>query len=333
MMYHSLWLLLVSGIFLLWSAQQCGGFLATNKHPQQSCTSRFNLANGKNQAFASRILGTYVQYHRRRVQSSVLHATDNDEGNKAKESSTSSLADRPNSPKVIPFDFARDDQPMPKAQQGTNVDPKLIVQANLDKLNREMARTSYDEDLTMEEMRRRWDAVDNKSTGYDTPDPMDDIPDPKDVIDERADWMKVNESDSGITAYLKEVYIGSPFDSRRKQQARYVIRSITLMSIGIGVIFTAIWYLAPGKFISYKGDMQSNNPTTRSSSPLLYQDPTKSPSYIDPEQLLQSEFEQSSGKLYFDEGVNPFDKAAAPNPRYSTTPKKVESIDGRSMDL
>ena len=232
-------------------------------------------------------------------------------------------------------DFARDDIPLSKLNQTQSRDPKQIVQANLDKLNRDMLQAAvYDKDMSMEEMRRRWEAVDNKATGYDTPDPIEEEPDPSTIIDNRAEWMKPNDEDNGIMKFVKEVYIGSPYDSRKKQQARYVVRSITLLSVGIGIVFTAIWYLSPVKFISYKGDLERNMNSNPTSNYLLYENPTKSPTYIDPDELLQSEFERSTNKQFFDDGVNPLEKANAPNPRYAPAKaKKSLSIDGRSMDL
>lgn len=60
--------------------------------------------------------------------------------------------------------------------------------------------------------------------------------------------------ETSIAKFLKDVYVGTPYDSSKKQQARFVVRSITALSFIIGVIFTAVWYLFPGQFISYKKD-------------------------------------------------------------------------------
>ena len=60
-------------------------------------------------------------------------------------------------------------------------------------------------------------------------------------------------SDSGwLQRLLKDAYVGSPYDSSNKKQARFVVRSITALSALIGVVFTLVWYAFPGKFISVR---------------------------------------------------------------------------------
>ena len=63
-----------------------------------------------------------------------------------------------------------------------------------------------------------------------------------------------NSTESLFVRFLKDVYIGEEDDNPRRKQARYVLRSITFLSFAIGIAFTALWYIAPGKFISYRGD-------------------------------------------------------------------------------
>jgi Na+-driven multidrug efflux pump len=55
---------------------------------------------------------------------------------------------------------------------------------------------------------------------------------------------------------LRDAYIGAEKDSAERKQARFIVRSITVISITIGIIFTSIWYLFPGQFISYRGATQ-----------------------------------------------------------------------------
>lgn len=65
-------------------------------------------------------------------------------------------------------------------------------------------------------------------------------------------WVPIRNSDENVfVQFLKEVYIGSPYDSDKKKQARYVIRNITGISLAIGLIFTGIWYAFPGKTIVF----------------------------------------------------------------------------------
>jgi hypothetical protein len=64
------------------------------------------------------------------------------------------------------------------------------------------------------------------------------------------------ERANGVAGFLRDVYIGAGTDSTEKKQARFIVRSITVISVAIGIVFTSIWYLFPGQFISYRGVTQ-----------------------------------------------------------------------------
>ena len=75
-----------------------------------------------------------------------------------------------------------------------------------------------------------------------------------------------------VSDRIKDVWVDNPYDSRRRRQAKQVVKSITLLSFIIGCIFTFVWYAFPGKFISYRGDTSF---TSRYSN-----------YYVDPDDLL-----------------------------------------------
>jgi hypothetical protein len=283
------------------------------------------------------------------------NSRDNDNNSEVKEEKkvseeeedSAKYEDRYNRPPIMPFEFARDDIPLPPPSTSSNPNPRDIVRANMQRAEEEDYKKQMDK--IQEERQKRWDAVDNRSTGYDTPDINDEVEEEptQEMIDSQPLWMRPSTDDSQAIKVLKEIYIGTPFDSRNRKQARYIVRSITLISFGIGILFTAIWYLSPVKFISFKGEHDASNPAISSSStvrnynidatgsPSLYTNPTKLPNYIDADALLQSEFEQSQGRKYFDDGVDLLNRDNSNiNQRIPYAgDEKRQSINGRSIDL
>jgi hypothetical protein len=191
-----------------------------------------------------------------------------------KNSSSSSIFER-GGPSVIPFDFARDDVDTKEDPATRNPDPKKIIEDNLQKLADEQYKARFKNYDTM------FDA-DARPSGYSR---LDDDEDDIEMLYQQqkngttrelpftlemfspSNYSTTSSSSSSsdttnpvrdlsILQFLKDVYIGSPNDSRRRQQARSVIRSISLLSVSMGIIFTAVYYLAPGKFVSYRGDRE-----------------------------------------------------------------------------
>lgn len=66
--------------------------------------------------------------------------------------------------------------------------------------------------------------------------------------------LEVDQSTDDSSNIFDVLFSESSKDSKDKRQARFTIRSITILSILMGVIFTGIWYLFPGKFVSYRGN-------------------------------------------------------------------------------
>jgi hypothetical protein len=86
------------------------------------------------------------------------------------------------------------------------------------------------------------------------------------------------------------VYIGTPYDSNSKKQARFVVRNITLLSALIGLVFTVVWYAFPGKFISIRSPLSEASALGR-----------LTPTYVDPDELLKNDIASSPDWEYFDD--------------------------------
>lgn len=124
-----------------------------------------------------------------------------------------------------------------------------------------------------------WIEDPNRPTGYGRPD-LDDNEDEmrRKMLDDN--WVPEDPSlQSPLEKWFKDTYIGSPYDSRKKQQARYVIKNITVICFSIGFIFTAVWFAFPNKFISVRGDRDFSQ---------RYQS-----SFVEPEGLLSDEWGRS----------------------------------------
>lgn len=72
----------------------------------------------------------------------------------------------------------------------------------------------------------------------------------------KSSGFEQSEAGRGMSDRLRDASIGAEKDSAERKQARFIVRSITVISITIGIIFTSIWYLFPGQFISYRGATQ-----------------------------------------------------------------------------
>jgi hypothetical protein len=137
-----------------------------------------------------------------------------------------------------------------------------------------------------------WIEDPNRPTGYGRPDVDDDE---ESMIAKMLEdkWMPP-ENESQFDRWFRETYVGSPYDSRKKKQARLVIKNITFISFGIGFIFTAIWFAFPGKFISVRGERDF---TERYAT-----------DFVPPQGLLSEEWSKSKvssadAQLYFDDAV------------------------------
>lgn len=149
---------------------------------------------------------------------------------------------------VVPFDstdFQRKDIPM----KSPKPEPSQLKGNAEKKLPKVEKRSMEDSD---------------RPTGYGNLDEDDKANNDTTETDED-NWIPRRDDetvDSAAVKLFKDLYIPSPYDSRKKQQAKFVIRNITVLSFGIGIIFAAIWVLFPGQFISYKGDHVQTYQTT-----------------------------------------------------------------------
>lgn len=173
-------------------------------------------------------------------------------------------ADNSNRPPIIPFEeFAREDIYVPPKKE-----EKIPVQQ---KAVKPRTNTRSKAETNVQPV---WLDPDPRPTGYDTPDDDNE----EEMEEQRLmDGYVEQIPDNAVVRWFKDTYIGSPYDSRKKQQARYVIRNITIISFVIGFVFTAVWYAFPGKFISYRGDTDFTERYTQ-----IYQDPSN---------LLENDFQ------------------------------------------
>lgn len=183
-------------------------------------------------------------------------------------------------PDVI--DFARKDLPLKPIQELQEQLSKKLASFTGEGKNDEIKQlqqkgVKQEEDIT--ERKKRISALSNterdsdgnintdpdlmRPTGYDAYDPDDEPNYPPSFIDDSTESPK-----NPLTQIFEEIYVGSPYDSRNKKQARFVVRSITALSFIIGLVFTFIWYAFPGKFISYR---ENKDFTER--YPKVYMDP------------------------------------------------------------
>jgi hypothetical protein len=206
------------------------------------------------------------------------------------ENSDSSLGSKLKRPPIIPYDFAREDikaptkisEPIKQPTPPVN-ETKKIPTTKLPEFNDDNARP----------------------TGYNN----------KDEDDEIDATPYVNDDDSEIVKLFKGVFIGSIYDSPKKQQARFVIRSITVISFAIGLIFTGIWYTFPGKFVNIRKDYDISAKYATS--------------YIDPNDLLGTEFDKNNGE-YFDDALGLPEKEIT---RFAPKVNEPIRAPGNTLDL
>ena len=230
-------------------------------------------------------------------------------------------------PEIIPFDdkksFAREDIRIIKDME----------KANKEKEKETKIPKDYGEMNKVKESKweKKNDNIDNtnRGTGYnlwnkeDEEDQLEELEKrlllKKENEDEDDNWLPSRDEDitNPIVRFFKSVLIDSPYDSRRKKQAKYVVRNITGFSVAIGIIFTGIFYAFPGKFISYRGDTDFT---------VRYQQ-----SYIDPTNLLNEQFPNSDGSIYFDDAIglpikDPNERVPYEKPNQVLAPSPSQSL-------
>lgn len=192
-------------------------------------------------------------------------------------------------------DFAKDDIKKPKEKEVTSLlglggpDKSKTGQMKLNPSSPPMDSASLEkrlQDAYEKNLARPredgWIENPNRPTGYGIPDENDNEEEMKRQMQEDIESGKYQEptweNRDDFKRWLKDTYVGSPYDSRKKKQARSVVRNITVISIGIGIIFTAIWYAFPGKFINVRG-----------ADPELYQARYETV-YTAPDELMRDSF-------------------------------------------
>ena len=131
-------------------------------------------------------------------------------------------------PPIIPFDsndFKRDDIKLPPKETYVYRPDKLPT---ITPKKPSQSRSTYNEG-------QNYDPNDDnmRPTSYDQniidPDDIDEVPPYTTDSDNTT-----NSNDNVIIKFLKDSYITQPYDSKNKKQAKYVVRSITLISFLIG---------------------------------------------------------------------------------------------------
>jgi hypothetical protein len=216
---------------------------------------------------------------------------------------------------IIPFEgdeFVRDDIPYEKIleMQGKSVvKEKKDLQDKIDKSKGQMklggngksqnnANGKTLEERLMEAYERDlnrpredgWIENPNRPTGYGIPDENDNEEEMRRKLAEDIEngvYVPPNADKDDFKRWLQDTYVGSPYDSRKKKQARSVIRNITGISVGIGIIFTAIWFAFPGKFINVRGTDPAAYYAERYDAGL----------YNAPQALMEDTFKQDNGPV------------------------------------
>lgn len=236
------------------------GFLLSARHPQ--------VASG---------LWTYKSNSV--VKQSSFNLFSNSLASKNNDSSwTDTFSSSDSRPPVIPFEFARDDIVIEK--NNSSYDPRKIIEANMKEYERKQVVEQMKKDLKERRLPPEFYDENARPAGYDRPDSDEKEEERFTVFNFTTSpdpMSQFNDSnDPALVRFLKDVYIGSPTDGRKRQQARFIVRSVTLISLVIGIVFTGIWYAFPGKFISYRGTKDFSSRYTSE--------------YVDPDNLLQDDY-------------------------------------------
>lgn len=141
----------------------------------------------------------------------------------------------------------------------------------------------------------------SRPTGYGNTDEDDD------------NWVPSTDT-TGVEKFMKDYILNSPYDSSQRQDAKFVARNVIFFSFAIGTIFTVLFYAFPGKFIERRGAVDFSQ---------RYQQ-----SFVDPNGLLNDEFNNSGGEL-FDSAVPP----PKDDGRVPYEDRKDARAPGRSVNL
>jgi hypothetical protein len=160
----------------------------------------------------------------RRLSYFQIASSDLDDEEKAPPPKTSSR------PPIMPFDFARDDIPLPKVSQ-----PKVTKKDDSEDNSKSVVssrsasnRWIEDEEKTViNTPRKKWVEDPSRPTGYINQDEDDD------------DWVPSQDSE-GVQKFLKDYFFDQEFDSMKRKDAKSVIRNVTLISGILGTIYTIL---------------------------------------------------------------------------------------------
>jgi hypothetical protein len=204
---------------------------------------------------------------------------------------------RANRPPIMPFDFARDDIPIPAKKV---VKKDVQESAEMTKFRRETnnaransnRRVEDDESKAVVESPGKWKKKNewvedpSRPTGYAN----------QQLEDDEENWVPSSDKE-GVDKFLSDYFFESEYDSPKRKDAKGVIRNVTLISGIFGTVFTLLFYAFPGKFISYRGTADFSK---RYSSDFINKDPSELLNDKENEDQVRK-VEQGGGE-FFDDG-------------------------------
>ena len=132
--------------------------------------------------------------------------------------------------------------------------------------------------------------------------------------EEEDNWVPSTDS-TGVEKFMKDYILPSPYDSSKRQDAKFTVRSVFLFSFAIGAIFTTLFYAFPGKFIERRGDVDFSK---------RYEQPS-----VDSNKLLEKDLKGNEGEYFDDMGAPP----PIEQTRFPYETKKEPRAPGRSINL
>lgn len=227
-----------------------------------------------------------------------LHANEDD---KEKDDSKDNN-NKQSRPPIIPFDFdatdfMREDFRLQQQKRQQEMEAENVKQAQVQAQQLQpvtirsppSTRTSNSKSNSNSNSQSNIGSYDNsdydRPTGYDNaeedPNDLDQTPTQEQLDQYEEQFSQIRKSRNPIIQVLFNAYVGTPYDSKNKREARFVTRSITLISFLIGVVFTGVFYAFPSKFLSIRGNTDF---TARY---------TSEQQRYDPDQLLQDAIEDN----------------------------------------
>ena len=132
--------------------------------------------------------------------------------------------------------------------------------------------------------------------------------------EEEDNWVPSNDS-AGFEKFMKDYILPSEYDSSKRADAKFTVRSVILFSFAIGAIFTTLFYAFPGKFIERRGDVNFSSRYEQK--------------FEDTNKLLEKDLKGNEGEYFDDMGAPP----PIEQTRFPYETKTEPRAPGRSVNL